>query len=102
VRAREYVDDVYDCDPFEIDPLAADKPDDGWCAEDFFRDHVMSNLLLLTGLHRLGPPHELHKREAFEEIYDVLLNWALHRPCSCCAAPHDGGHLSDHGSPAHW
>lgn len=101
VRAPDDVDDIYDFDPFEIDPLAADNPDDGWCAEDYFRDHVKSKLLLLTGLHRLGPPHVLHSREAFEEIYDLLLSWALNRPCSCCDTPERDGQQSDDGRPAH-
>lgn len=74
-----------DGDPFEIDPLAADKPDDGWCAELFFHEHVKSKLMLLVGERRQDPPHELHTPQAFEEVYDLLLNWALHRPCSCCA-----------------
>lgn len=101
VRLPEYVDDVYDFDPFEIDPLAADNPLAGWCAEDYFREHVKSKLLLLTGQHRPGPLHELHGREAFEEIYDLLLNWALNRPCSCCSTPDLGGPQGDDGSPAH-
>lgn len=94
-RGSESTDDVYDSDPFESDPLAAVNPDDGWCAEDWFRDHVKSRLLLLTGLYRSGPPHELHTREAFEEIYGLLLDWALHRPCSCCSKPDPGDRLGD-------
>lgn len=85
VREAENVDDVYDADPFEIDPLAADKPDDGWCAEDFFLKHVKSRLLLLVGWHRSAGPPELRTPGAYEAIYDLLINWALHRPCACCA-----------------
>jgi len=100
LRVPDFVDDVYDYDPFEIDPLAADSPEAGWCAEDYFRDHVKSKLLLLAGLHRPGPPHELHEREAFEEVYDLLLNWALHRPCPCCVTREDTARRHS-GSPAH-
>lgn len=78
-----------DLDPFQIDPLAAVNPDDGWCAEDWFRDHVKSRLLLLAGDYRPGPLHELHSREAFEELYGLLIDWALYRPCSCCATSDD-------------
>jgi hypothetical protein len=97
-----YVDesaDVYDPDPFEADSLA-DKPTDGWCAEDFFLEHVKSRLLLLVGQHRVGPLHELHGREAFEEVYDLLLNWALHRPCACCAPQNNDAPMYG-GDPAH-
>jgi len=76
-----------DADPFQLDPLAAVNPDDGWCAEDWFRDHVKSRLLLLAGDYRPGAQPELHSREAFEDIYGLLLDWALYRPCTCCAAP---------------
>jgi len=87
-----------DADPFQIDPLAAVNPDDGWCAEDWFRDHVKSRLLLLTGDYRPGPLHELHSREAFEDIYSLLLDWALYRPCSCCAT---SNHDADGGEAVH-
>lgn len=102
VRPSNDEDDVYDCDPFETDPLSANAtPDEGWCAEDHFLDNVKSKLLLLTGLHRPGPPHRLHSREAFEEIYDLLLNWALHRSCSCCSTPDRDEHLGDEDIAAH-
>ena len=104
VRATEFVDDVYDADPFEVDVLAADKPDDGWCAEDYFLHHVKSKLLLLVGSYRPGGPHELQSTEAYETIYDLLINWALNRPCACCAE-HDVDvpwHRGDDGSPAYW
>jgi hypothetical protein len=64
-------------------------PDEGWCAEDFFHDHVKSDLLLLAGLHRPGAPHALHSHAAFEEIYELLLDWALRRTCACCAGRDD-------------
>lgn len=97
-------DDVYDVDPFEADDLAADKPDDGWCAEDYFLHRVKSRLLLLVGSYRLRGPHELQSTEAYETVYDLLINWALSRPCACCAeraddAPRPRG---DDGSPAYW
>ncbi len=85
VRATPPVDDVYDCDPFEVDVFAADKPDDGWCAEDFYHQHVKSRLLLLAGVQRPGPSHALQTSEAYDAIYDLLVNWALNRPCACCA-----------------
>lgn len=81
----ELGDDVFDADPFEVDPLAADRPGDGWCAEDYFLHHVKSRLMLLVGAYRLGPPHELHRIEAYDTVYDLLINWALNRPCACCA-----------------
>lgn len=100
VRAPEPRDDVYDCDPFESDPLAAIQHEDGWCAEDYFLDHVKSDLLLLAGLYRPGDPHRLHDPEVFEEIYNLLLNWALHRPCACCDVRDDDAHQPGDGSPA--
>jgi hypothetical protein len=101
VHTPDDVDDVFDFDPFEIDPLAADNPRDGWCAEDYFLEHVKSKLLLLAGLYRLGPPHPLHSREAFEEIYDLLLNWALNRPCACCSRSDRGPQPGDDASTVH-
>jgi hypothetical protein len=83
------VDDAYDFDPFEADAGGTDRPDDGWCAEQFFLEHVKSRLLVLAGSYRPGPKHELHSSEAYEAIYDLLLNWALNRPCPCCADPDD-------------
>lgn len=104
VRKAELAGDGHDVDPFEVDVLAADKPDDGWCAEDYFLHHVKSKLSLLVGAYRPGGPHELQSTDAYEAIYDLLINWALHRPCACCAEPaddepwdHGGG-----GSPAYW
>lgn len=85
MREAPNVDDVYDADPFEVDVLAADKPDDGWCAEDYFLEHVKSRLLLLVGWHRSAGPLELQSQDAYETIYDLLINWALARPCACCA-----------------
>ena len=106
VRETEPVDDAFDVDPFEVDVIAADKPNDGWCAEDYFLLHVKSTLLLLVGLrrpHRPGSPHELHSSRAYEEIYDLLINWALNRSCACCTEPDDDPRDQDHdGSPARW
>ncbi|HWO18688.1 MAG TPA: hypothetical protein VNO30_07920 [Kofleriaceae bacterium] len=97
------VDDVYDADPFEADDLAAGKPDDGWCAEDYFLHRVKSPLSLLVGSYRPRGPHELQSTEAYETVYDLLINWALNRPCPCCAEHHDDAppHRGDHGSPAY-
>src|SRR4051812_26619193 len=72
VRVPELVDDIYDVDPFEVDVLAADKPNDGWCAEDYFLHHVKSRLLLLVGSNRGSGPHELQSTDAYETIYDLL------------------------------
>ena len=104
VRKTELVDDVYDVDPFEVDVLAADKPDDGWCAEDYFLRHVKSKLSLLVGSYRPVGPREMQSTEAYETIYDLLINWALNRPCACCAEHDDGEpwHRADDGSPAYW
>lgn len=102
VREVEFADDVYDVDLFEVDVLAADKPDDGWCAEDYFREHVKSKLLLLVGAYRPGASHELHSADAYETIYELLINWALNRLCACCAEHGDDpSHRGDDGSPAY-
>lgn len=106
VRETEFVDDVYSVDPFENDVLATDKPEDGSCAEDYFLQHVKPKLLLLVGSHRPGGPHELHGTDAYDTIYDLLINWALNRPCACCAEREDHDddpwHRGDDGSPAYW
>lgn len=86
-RQLEPLDDVYDADPFELDPV--ERTDVGWCAEDYFLHHVKSRLMLLVGAYRPGPPHALHSTEAYDTIYELLINWALHRPCACCAEPRD-------------
>ena len=96
---RDDADDVFDEDPFELDAIADGKPDDGWCAEHFLLEHVKPKLVLLAGLHRPGDPHELHSREAYDALYDLLLNWALNRPCSCCAE-HDDDHWHPGGDGA--
>lgn len=109
VREPEDVADVYDVDPFDVDVVAAGTPDDGWCAEQFFHDHVKSRLLVLAGAYRPGERHELHGTEAFEALYDLLLNWALDRRCACCAdsEPHDSdgdgdaARRADESSSAH-
>lgn len=87
-RQTETLDDVYDFDPFESDPV--DRADDGWCAEDYFLHHVKSRLMLLVGAYRPGAPHELHSTEAYDMVYDLLIHWALHRPCACCTEEHHG------------
>jgi hypothetical protein len=95
-------DDAYGVDPFEVDLLAADNPEAGWCAEDYFLDNVKSKLLALVGVHRVRGPDELQTTATYETVYDLLVNWALHRPCACCADPDDGPWLrEDDGSPAH-
>jgi hypothetical protein len=98
----EPVDDAYDVDPFEVDPLAADHPDDGWCAEDYFLHDVKSKLLVLVGVHRVRGPDELQTTEAYETVYDLLINWALNRLCVCCSDHDDAWQRGDDGSPAHW
>jgi hypothetical protein len=103
-RRAEPRDDAYDVDPFEIDVLVADKPDDGWCAEDYFLHNVKSKLLVLVGVHRTRGPHGLQTSEAYDTVYDILLNWALARPCACCAEVDDVDpwHRVGDGRPAHW
>jgi len=103
-RRPEPLDDAYDVDPFEVDVLAADKPDDGWCAEDYFHHHVKSKLFVLVGVYRTPGPHELQTTEAYDTVYDILLHWALAHPCACCAEDDDEGpwHRGDDGRPAHW
>jgi hypothetical protein len=97
-------DDAYDVDPFEIDVLADDEPDDGWCAEDCFLHDVKSRLLALVGAHRTRGPHELQTSEAYDTVYDILLHGALARPCGCCAEVDDAapGHRAGDGHPAPW
>jgi hypothetical protein len=103
-RRVEPLDDAHDVDPFEIDVLAADKPDDGWCAEDYFLHNVKSKLMVFVGVHRIRGPHELQTSEAYEVVYDILLNWALARPCACCAEDDDkdSWHSGDDGRPVQW
>ena len=73
-------------------------PDDGWCAEDFFLQHVKSPLLLLAGMHRPSDLRELQTSKTYETLYDLLLNWALVRSCACCA---DGPDEIPHDDAAH-
>jgi hypothetical protein len=85
---RELDDGDADADADEDDLDV--RPDEGWCAEDFFLHHVKSRLMLLVGAYRPGPPHELHSTRAYDTAYDLLIHWALHRPCACCSdAPVD-------------
>lgn len=72
-------------DPFSVDVFAEDKPDEGWCVEDYFHEHVKSPLQLLVGLHRPRGPEQLRTEEAFSTVYNLLLEWALRRCCACCA-----------------
>jgi hypothetical protein len=103
VQPTELIDDTHNVDPFEDDVLAADKFDDGWCAEDYFLEYVKPKVLLLVGSLRPGETNELHSTHAYETIYDLLINWALTRSCACCVEHDDDGwHRGDGGSPAHW
>jgi hypothetical protein len=86
-RQTEPLEDAYDSDPFETDPV--ERSDDGWCAEDYFLHHVKSRLMLLVGAYRPGPPHELHSTHAYDTVYDLLIHWALYRPCACCSGAQD-------------
>ena len=95
VRANESDDDVYD--PFDVDVIATDKPDDGWCAEDFFGEQVKSKLLLLAGVYRTRDPEALRTSDAYDAIYDLLVNWALDRPCACCRNADDAVRADDAG-----
>ena len=65
----------------------SERPDDGWCAEDYFHVHVKSKLLVLVGNLRPKGPQELQTCTAYDEVYDLLITWALPRSCACCAAP---------------
>lgn len=96
-RATPPIDDGDpDADPFAVDPFAATHADDGWCSEQYFFERVKSKLVVLVGTHRPGGPHPLIDVDAYEQIYDLLLNWALNRCCSCCAA--DGVDDADEGA----
>lgn len=88
-------DDVFDVDDFDVDVAATGLPDDGWCAEDFFFDHVKSELMLLVGVYRRTGPAELQTTKAYDAVYRLLLEWALHRPCACCAAGAGDDHVGD-------
>jgi hypothetical protein len=99
----EPLDDSYDVDPFEVDDLAEHGGDDGRCAEDYFLRAIKSKLMVLVGGYRVRGPRELQSTEAYDAVYDLLLNWALARRCACCA-PRDAAawQRGDEGSPAHW
>lgn len=81
VASDDELDDPYDTDAFLVDPLA----DTGWCAEDFFLEQVKPLLVELVGAHRMTGPAELQTVEAYLATYRALLDWALARPCACCA-----------------
>lgn len=81
------------------DPAAL--PDDGWCAEDYFHDAVKSKLLLLVGGYLSAGPAELQSSTAYDTVYDLLINWALHRPCACCAGDDEPAWSEDDGRPAY-
>jgi len=97
----EPMEDAYDADPYEVDALAADRPDGGWCAEDYFLHNVKSKLLALVGAYRVRGPRELQSTDAYETVYDLLINWALHRPCACCVDHDDPWPRCDDGSSAY-
>jgi hypothetical protein len=101
VRATDDDDDVND--PFDVDVIATDRSYDGWCAEDFFGEHVKSRLLLLAGVYRSGDPEALRSSDAYDALYDLLVNWALNRPCACCSNPNDerDANRGDNGGQAH-
>lgn len=96
-------DDTFDDDPFERD-VASGAPDDGWCAEQFFDEHVKPLLRTLVGWDRPGEPHALHSSEAYEAVFDLLFNWGLRRDCSCCAEHDDDAVYApdDPRPPAQW
>lgn len=77
-------DDVFATDPHERDAAAFIEPGDSWSAEDHFLQQVKPRLLRLVGTHRPGKPHALHSREAYEDVYDVLLYWALDERVAIC------------------
>jgi hypothetical protein len=87
-HANKVIGDDFDVDPFEVDVIAGDKAGDGWCAEDFFFEHVKSRLLLLVGMYRVEPD-ELQSSNAYDAIYSLLFDWALWRRCVCCAEDND-------------
>lgn len=98
----ELEDDDYETDPFEVDALASNKPADGWCAEDYFLEHVKPELLHLVGSYRLGELHELHGSGTYETLYHLLLDWALDRQCRCCVqGDDDEPRRGEHVSPAY-
>jgi hypothetical protein len=74
-------DDDGELDAFDDDDVETSD----WCAEDYFLQHVKAKLLPLVGAYRPGDPDELHSPEAYEAVYDLLINWALNRSCTCCA-----------------
>lgn len=84
VPANDEDIDPFDVDVFTIDILAAGKPHDGWCAEDFFFQNVKQKLETLVGMHRQEDPPELRQERAYHEVYSALFYHALHRPCACC------------------
>ena len=89
-------------DDEESSASEVDEPDDGWCSEQDFDRYVKPRLRDLVGWDRPGDPHAPHSSEAYDTIHDLLLNWALHRPCRCCAERADEAWaLIDVGEPAH-
>jgi hypothetical protein len=92
-----FVDDAFDVDAFDVDVVAADKPDEGWCAEDHFLEHVKPRLVGLVGAHRTTAD-ELQSTEAYDAIYELLINAALDRTCACCTEHVERHHQTD--SPA--
>lgn len=84
VPADDQVDDAFDDDPYEVDELSRDKPDDGWCAEDYFFQKIKPKLERLVGWQRREDPPELQGSDAYDAVYSALFYHALHRPCVCC------------------
>src|SRR3954468_2318403 len=69
-------DEECEPDPYEVDEIAEGKPDDGWCAEDFFHTCVKPALFALADSTRMGEPHILQDAKVIYELYFLLLDWA--------------------------
>lgn len=82
--ANDEDDDAFDVDLYDVDHLSADKPDDGWCAEDWFHRNVKPRFLPLVGWFRLEDPPALKGSNAYDEVYSALFCHALSRTCACC------------------
>lgn len=70
-------------DQLELDPIA-ERPEDGWCAEDHFLRNIKPYLLPLVGWQRREDPPELQASDAYDDAYSALFHHALPRPCTCC------------------
>lgn len=89
-------DDAFDVDLYDVDKTVPSDPDEGWCAEDFFFDHVKSSLMTLVGMHRPSGPEELRSNDVYETVYAALFDWALARTCACCR-PSEAVEVPAHG-----